>query len=120
MFLIPIFLFPNISDCGRYDNLCRSLTVFSLPLAVIFPLALLTFFLRDQVFQLWLKFTIIVVPIILFFIYQSEPIAMGGFLASAMTVTRAEVSLQLSVIYLALSLLLIAYKYFTLRRTKKN
>lgn len=80
--------------------------------------SLITRKLRDEVFYTWLKFSAFAIPVMLFCIFKSPESAYGGALASAMTVTRAQAALQLSVIYLIISLILITYKHFTLKRNR--
>ena len=82
----------------------------------ILIVSLITYKLRDKVFYAWLKFSIFAIPVVIFLVAKSPESAYGGALASAMSVTRAEASFQLSIIYLVVSLIVITYKYFTLRK----
>ena len=116
VFVLPLVFLPNLSDCRSYHDFCKSLAIFSLPLAACFPLSLLLFFLRDQVFYTWLKFSAVAIPVMLWVIYQSPPSAMGGFLASAMTTTRSETAIQISGLYIVISLILIGIKSWMLRQ----
>lgn len=139
VFIISIFGFvfaniiifqENINLCslvdGRYYRDCffsrwtqNSIAVPILGISVVILLiSLITYKLRDEVFYTWLKFSAFAIPVMLFFIIQSPESAYGGALASAMTVTRAQAALQLSVIYFAISLIVIAYKFFTFRSQK--
>ncbi len=118
IFLLPMFFFPYLSSCGSYREICKSLALFTLPLSTCFPIVLLLLFFRDQIFLAWLKFTIFVMPIILLIIYQSPSSAGGGFLSSAMTTTRSEVSIQLSILYGIVSLIIILVKSLVLRGKK--
>ena len=97
-------------------DLMKKITPFLLPFLPIFFCSLITYKLRDAVFNAWLKGTAVMLPIMLFFILRSSEGAYGGALASAMTVTRAEAALQLSLIYFIFSLILIAYKSFAIRK----
>lgn len=118
IFLLPMFFFPNLSSCGSYREFCKSVALFTLPLAMCFPIVLLLLVLHDQVFRTWLKFTAVAMPVILFIIYQSPESSGGGFLASAMTTTRSETSIQASVLYVVFSLIIILGKSVMLRVVK--
>ena len=109
--------YDSWSWCRNYVwNFLESEGPFLTPFLSILLCSLITYKLRDAVFNTWLKGTAVMLPIMLFFILRSSESAYGGALASAMTVTRAEAALQLSVIYFALSLILIAYKSFAIRK----
>ena len=125
--IMLLFIFLSETHiCYEMWNWCRinlwelmkKITPFLLPSLPIFLCSLITYRLRDDIFNTWLKGTAVMLPIMMFFILRSSEGAYGGALASAMTVTRAEAALQLSVIYFVFSLILIAYKSFSLR--KKN
>lgn len=121
----------NINLCtlvdGKYYRNCLfndwTQTSIAAPLfglsLVILLLTLITYKLREEIFHTWLKFSAFAIPAMLFFIMMSPESAMGGFIASAMTVTRAEAALQLSVIYLLISLFVITLKWFTLQGGKR-
>ncbi len=123
--LISSISLQEINACYDSWTWCRgvwgfldSWGPFILPFPVLLISSLVTYKLHDKVFYTWLKFSTVAIPVILLLVAKSPESAYGGFLASAMTVTRSEASLQLSVLYLVLSLMLIAWKWFTLRKKK--
>lgn len=96
--------------CYEHKLPCVEVLWFLTPLAAgLIPL-LFSLFFRDQAFHTWLKFNAVAIPVMLWVIYQSPPSAMGGFLAGAMTTTRSETAIQISGLYVVVSLVLILVK----------
>lgn len=126
LFLLFLIIIQETPACYDKWEWCRTFLwdfvnfngPFFFALPIVFFLSLITRKLRDEVFYTWLKFSAFTIPVILFFIFKSPESAYGGALASTMTVTRAQAALQLSVIYLIISLILITYKHFTLKRNR--
>jgi len=102
--------------CYEHELPCIETLWFVTPLAAGLVPLLFSLFSRDQVFYTWLKFSAVAIPVMLWVIYQSPPSAMGGFLASAMTTTRSETAIQISGLYIVISLILIGIKSWMLRQ----
>ena len=77
---------------------------------------LIVYKLENKIFSAWLKLSAVFIPIALVLIERSPEGAYGGGLASVMTITRAHAAYQLSVMYLLLSLMVISFKLFSLRK----
>ncbi len=122
--LLCLVLLQETRECYRDWNWCRvyvwdfvmSVGPFLIPFVAIFLISTITYKMRNEIFHTWLKFSAFVLPVVYFFIIRSPESAIGGGLSAAMAVTRGQAALQLSVIFLILSLTLITYKFFTLKK----
>jgi hypothetical protein len=94
-------------DCiFRWHN---TLLVF-LPVLPLFLLSLITYKLRDEVFIRWMKFARWWVPMTMFFILIAPGVS-GGLAP----LDKGRVGFFFSLLFLVISLVLIAWKWFVLR-----
>lgn len=96
-------------DRSIYKNVAEPL--FFLSVSVV-SIAIVLFFLKDAVLRLWLNFAKWYLPVTVILIAIS-PTGEGGFLPPL--VTKEAASLWLGILFLIISLLLIAYKSYFLR-----
>lgn len=83
-----------------------------LPVMPFFIFTLITYKMRDEVYRAWLRFSLIWVPLSMFLIFLAPEYSTDWMYP----ITKATVAFLSSVIYCAISGLLIAWKYFVSRR----
>ena len=105
---------PNGYACWDRLEFVGNLLLIFLP---AFVFSIITYFLREEVFRAWLRFAYWWIPVSLVFIYLAGGWSGGGFGIPAV-LDQEFVSLILSGLFLLISLLLIAYKYFASRRSE--
>lgn len=119
------FVLVETGFCYRSWDWCRNylwdFMKTTLPFLLIFPAllvcTLITYKLPVKVFSTWIKFSALTLPVVYFFIITSPQDAIGGGLSAAMAVTRGQAAFQLSIIFFVLSLVIIAYKFFALKKS---
>ena len=90
-----------------------TLFFFALPLLI---LSLITYKMRDEVYRAWLRFAYWWIPVSLVFIYLAGGWSGGGF-GIPNVLDQESVSIIFASLFVLISLLLIAWKYFTSRRS---
>ena len=105
---------PNGYACWDRLEFVGNLLLIFLP---AFVFSIITYFLREEVFRAWLRFAYWWIPVSLVFIYLAGGWSGGGFGIPAV-LDQEFVSLILSGLFVLISLLLIAYKYFDSRRSE--
>jgi len=105
---------PNGYACWDRLEFVGNLLLIFLP---AFVFSIITYFLREEVFRAWLRFAYWWIPVSLVFIYLAGGWSGGGFGIPAV-LDQEFVSLILSGLFVLISLLLIAYKYFASRRSE--
>ena len=108
------YIFGGNQRCS--DMLIPELGNFLLKFALLsFLISITLHFLRDEVFNFWLKFAYIWIPLSALIIFttqtSSNAWAIGG-------PTRETVSWIMGGLFVAISFVLIAYKSFTLKKTR--
>ncbi len=121
-FLIIVDRIGNVIFCsflGYYDGHVYSCLDFISPIeTMLFPLlpvflfSLITYKMRDEVFQTWIKFTKWFIPLSMFLILIT-PTANGGYFVSLWD--NQMTAIFTSFLYTLLSLILIIYKSIKLR-----
>lgn len=81
----------------------------------LLPLALILIFVPKVVFQSWLKLAAWVVPLLFFFI-ATQPVNWMGIGINPFFISRDDMARYTAEVFTILSLILIAWKYYTSRR----
>jgi hypothetical protein len=116
--LIALLDANNLLSCRYYDETghamkyCERISFAFIPLILLLPLSFVTFFLRDEIFDSWIRFAKWYVPIAMFAILIS-PEDTGGFLPLPV---QGTIALASSGLFLVISLIFIAYKFLTLKK----
>ena len=104
--------------CGEGNYVCwdkfdffGNLTLIFLP---VFILSLITFWMREEVFRAWLRFAYWWIPLTILLVLMTKDRS-GGF-GIPDIVTRESISMIFSTLFLLISLILITYKSFSLRK----
>lgn len=114
-FVIIFFIlyYINILSSCRHEKYCSSITeltvVYLLPFVFVFIFSLVTFKLKEVVFNSWRNFSIWAVPIIII-IVTFFPTRISGF--DIVSVTKGLVMFFLTILYSIISFILIFYKSF--------
>ena len=87
-------------------------------LVPVFLLSLITYFLREEIFRTWIRFTYWWIPISIFFVYLASGSSGGGF-GIPNVLDQESVSYIFSTLFLIISLIIITFKYFTLPKRNK-
>ena len=99
---------------GRQYTICMgnlyNIMINLLPIFPLFILSLITYKMREEVFRAWLKFSYVWIPLTMFAILISPEY--GNAL---LPIEKGTVGAFFSLLYIIISLLIIAYKYFTLK-----
>jgi len=98
--------------CLKYDTLSVFLTLFSAP---VFLSSLILLFRPEQIFLSWRRFAYWWIPLSVFFIALSPGQERAGLGSYGMGVNRESISWVFAVLFLLISLILIAVKSFQLR-----
>lgn len=122
--LFGMVLLQETDACYKVWSWCRAylwdlldiIGPFLLPFVPVFLLSAIVYKLHDEVFRTLLKFSALALPVAYFSIFTSPQDAIGGGLSAAMAVTRGQAAFQLSVIFFVFSLIVVTYKYLTLRK----
>ena len=108
----------NIGLCGKEYNTCWDFFDLLWPpffLGIpIFLISILTYRMREEIFYAWVKFGYVWIPLSLLIIFTTPTVdhswAIGGL-------TRDTVTFVMSGLFLIISLILIAYKFFKLKKS---
>jgi len=118
VFLIAVFLFGG--KC--YDNqwchvnlndILNSTATLFLPFLPLFLFSLITYKMKEQVFNSWIKFTIWFVPLTIFLTFIT-PDSSGSF--GLPTFGKGVVAFLLSALFTIISILIILVRFFTSRK----
>lgn len=110
---VTFFLFyylNTVSSC-RHEKYCSSITeyvvIYLLPFISVFIISLIVFRLQEPVFSSWKNFSMWVIPfvIVIITIFPTRTHGLDFF-----PIIKGTVSVVLSIIYLAISVILIIYK----------
>ncbi|OGG40588.1 hypothetical protein A2118_03155 [Candidatus Kaiserbacteria bacterium GWA2_50_9] len=83
------------------------------PVIPLFVLSLITYKMRDEVYRAWLRFAQVWVPLSMLFIFLAPEYTSDWMFP----VVKGTVAFFSSLLFLIISLIIIAWKYFTTRRT---
>jgi len=106
--------------CGwiKQDTVCTgilySIIMNFLPIIPLFLLALITYKMRDEVYQAWLRFAYVWIPLSMLLIFLAPEYSSDWMFP----VVKGTVAFFSSLIFLTISLAIIAWKYFLARRPK--
>ena len=115
-----IFLVSNIvgtyNICGKYSigncpSIIHNILILFLIFISIFILSLITYKMRDLVFQSWLKFAYVWVPLTIVLTFMAPE-----YDSSLLPITKGVVSFYMSLLFLIISTIIITLKY---RSSKK-
>jgi hypothetical protein len=99
---------------GRQYTVCMgnlyNVMINFLPIIPLFLLSLITYKMREEIFRAWLKFSYVWIPLTMLAILVSPEY--GNAL---LPIEKGTVGVFFSLLYIIISLLIIAYKYFTLK-----
>lgn len=102
----------SYSSCGAFfDGLGEAL----LPIFPLFLFSIITYFMSEKVFQIWSRFAIVWIPISMILIGLAPEYGEGLWLFPR--IEKGTVALVLSALFVAVSIILIAW---TTLRTRKN
>lgn len=112
IFSRPIGLCPSysFSNCARFTD---SMAEIMIPIIPFFLFSLTTYFLRDEVFKLWIKFAIpgVLVSMLLIFI---TPESTGGGFGPQIAIGKGDTALVTSVFFIIISIFIIGIKQLML------
>ncbi len=104
--------------CAEFDRACMKqydgVSLFFLIFLTLFLLSLITYFLREEVFRAWLRFTYWWLPLSLVMIYLSAGNSGGGF-GMPNILDQEFVAIIFSVLFATISIILIVVKSLLLR-----
>lgn len=100
---------PVIGHAIKY---CEYIALSLLPLVAMLPISLLSFYLKEELFRVWIRFAKWWVPFFIFMILVA-PVETGGWISLPI---KGSIALVSSVLFIFISLILIAYKSFALRK----
>lgn len=117
---IFIFLLSFVlnDSCGLYKDLCRSFYdntanfLFLFPIILIF--SLITYFLREEVFQAWMHFAKWWIPLSIFFVLIMPDGQGGGYMPSL--IDKQTIAFLMSSIFILVSIIKIISKSIELRK----
>ena len=120
IFLFAIF-YPNIcpheSFCRGYIDTINFLTLLSLPLLLLFPFSLITYKMRNEVFEYWRNFSLWYLPALVIFVLILTSSGHGaGFAGVVSGWFNGVVILALAIIYGVISICLIIKKRADLKK----
>jgi len=101
---------------GYSIKYCAQISIILLPLTTVIPVSLLTYKLRDEIFRAWIRFAQWWVPISMLIILII-PGGGGGGWGIAFPPLDAVFALYSSGLFLVISLAIIAYKFFQLKKS---
>jgi len=105
--------------CGwiGQDTVCMGILYSTImnffPVIPLFVLSLITYKMRDEVYRAWLRFAQVWVPLSMLFIFLAPEYTSDWMFP----VVKGTVAFFSSLLFLIISLIIIAWKYFTTRRT---
>lgn len=101
------------------DRIIPEVTYPLLAFAIFFlPVAIVLIFVKQPIFKYWLKFTAWAVPLSILFVVAT-PTTYTGLGPNFFPFYRTDAARLAGQVFLVASLLLIAWKYFSLRRNSK-
>jgi hypothetical protein len=103
-----VFLFIWLSRMIDYRPFFLTLTIFP----ILFLLSIISFFIREQVFKLWLKFVYVWVPLSMILVF-----IMPDYGSPFMRINKPNTSLAMSGLFLIISLVIIISKSIKLKKT---
>jgi len=117
-FIFAFLLFFVLNDyCGLYKDLCRSLYDGTASFLFIFPLiflfSLITYPLRDEVFQSWLRFAKWWIPLSILLVLVMPDGQGGGYMPSL--IDKQTIAFLMSSIFILVSTIKIISKSIELR-----
>ncbi len=101
-----------VGMCGNISDLISHTASFVRPFFIIFILSLITYRMREEIFQAWIKFAYVWVPLTLFLVfivpeYDSSLLPI---------VTKGPISFFFSFLFLIISLIIIISKSHSLKK----
>lgn len=99
----------NSSCTNTFDPIAENLSVF-IPLLA---LSIITYFMREEVYRTWLRFAQWWIPLSMLAIFIAPEYATDWMLR----IEKGSVAFFSSVLFIIISLILIAWKYFATRRS---
>ena len=104
--------------CDEYDRGCMkqydNVSVLFLIFLPLFILSLITYWMREEIFRAWLRFAYWWTPLTMVLVLMTHD-SSGGFGIPSI-ISRESVSMIFSALFLIISLILISYKSFALRK----
>lgn len=88
------------------------------PVIPLFLLSLITYKMRDEVYRTWVRFVVVWVPLSMFAIFFSPEYA-DSFGIALYPITKSSIAFVSSILFIIISLILIIWKWFSLRRSAK-
>ncbi len=112
LFLIGHFCAPSINeDCRSINDMIDQITSVSSWFLILFLFSLITYKLRNEVFMVWRNFSLWFIPLAMFLMLIT-PDHGGGML---LPTGRAIVGMILPFLYVLISLIIIGWKWNSLR-----
>lgn len=124
IFILFAVFYPDLcsssSWCWDYISTVNFFAVLSLPAIPVLPFLLLTYKMRDEVFECWRNFSLWSLPILFFFLFLmagggSYGYGIGGVVDRWL---KGIILSALAILYFATSIVLIARKWLALRGKK--
>src|SRR3989344_4264432 len=116
LFLILDFIGTDKLCGGQEHTQCMQVThsflIIFLPFLSLFLLSLITYKMRDEVYRAWLRFAQVWIPLSMLLIFLAPEYTSDWMFP----VVKGTVAFFSSILFLIISLLLIAWKYFTTHR----
>lgn len=103
--------FVSSSCADMFDPIAENLLVF----VVLLLFSLITYKMRDEVYRAWLRFSYFWIPLSMVLILLS-PEYSGGYIP-LYSITKSSVAFVSSLLFVIISLTIIAWKYFSTRRS---
>lgn len=102
-------------SAGDCPLLLTSMGINFLPIFPLFLFSLIAYFMREEIFRAWVRFATWWIPISMFCILIT-PTDYGGA-GIGMSLGKPDVALVTSFFFVLISLILIAYKFFKLKKS---
>lgn len=106
--------------CSFGDTICMRMwhgTIVNLyPIIPLFVFALITYFMREEVYRAWVKFAIPATLLSMLLIYLTPESSGGSGFGPQIVLGKGDTALVTAAIFVIVSIVIIAVKYFRLKR----
>lgn len=113
--LAVIGLFGSYTLCNDVEscvNLLHFFFIHTIPVLPLFIFALITYFMREEVYKAWFRFARWWIPLSIALIFLSPEYSSDWILP----IEKGSVALTTSILFVCISLIVIALKYWRLNR----
>ena len=118
LFFIIFILFQQHANCSFIQRSCSDLLgMYSEIIFIFIPVfifSLFTYKMKDDVYNIWIKFVYIWIPLTIIMSFITPEYGKGGFL---FPIERGGVSYFLSLLFFIISIIIISVKYFSAKKS---